>query len=215
MQGSLDHAFAWETGKDGRCAGADEPLRRDEEQVAFREVFEAYHFKVWSYFCRRGCTGDESSDLTQETFLRVYRNMDGLLAAQRRGSWIFTVAANLFKNEIRARRTEQRSAEEVSLEEALEQGQPVFGSRRRQLEDPDDPLGGALARERERLLIDAVDALPARMRRAVRLRLDQDLKYREIAVIMHTSVDTVKAQLFQARKRLQERLGEHFGDVDV
>lgn len=214
MQGSLDRAFAWETANDRRGAGADEPLRGDEKQVAFREIFEAYHFKVWSYFCRRGCTSDESSDLTQETFLRVYRNMDGLLAAQRRGSWIFTVAANLFKNEIRARRTEKRSAEEVSLEEALEQGQPVFGSRR-QLEDPDDPLGSALTRERERLLMDAVDALPKRMRRAVRLRLDQDLKYREIAVIMHTSVETVKAQLFQARKRLQERLGEHFGDVDV
>jgi DNA-directed RNA polymerase specialized sigma24 family protein len=52
------------------------------------------------------------------------------------------------------------------------------------------------------------------MRRCVLLRIDQGLKYREIASIMRVSIDTVKTQLHQARHRLKERLQEYF-DLEV
>jgi DNA-directed RNA polymerase specialized sigma24 family protein len=46
------------------------------------------------------------------------------------------------------------------------------------------------------------------MRRCLALRVEQDLKYREIASVMRLSIDTVKAHLFQARQRLKETLGD-------
>ena len=54
--------------------------------------------------------------------------------------------------------------------------------------------------------------LPPQMRRAITLRVDQDLKYREIASLLQISVETVKAHLFSARKRLREELGDEYGD---
>ena len=47
-------------------------------------------------------------------------------------------------------------------------------------------------------------------------RLEQEMKYREIAALLKISVGTVKAHLSQARKRLTEELGESFdmGDLE-
>jgi DNA-directed RNA polymerase specialized sigma24 family protein len=52
------------------------------------------------------------------------------------------------------------------------------------------------------------------MRRCVLLRLEQDLKYREIASVMQISIDTVKAHLFQARQLLKDKLSRYFRDQD-
>jgi DNA-directed RNA polymerase specialized sigma24 family protein len=53
------------------------------------------------------------------------------------------------------------------------------------------------------------------MRQAVFLRIDGDLTYREIAVIMQVSVETIKAQFLQARQRLRETLAGHFTGIDL
>ena len=73
-----------------------------------------------------------------------------------------------------------------------------------------DPRDEVLAGERRRKLREAVGRLPDRMRRCVTLRIDRGLKYREIAIIMQVSTDTVKAQLYQARQRLKDDLQEYF-----
>lgn len=182
----------------------------------FQRIFEHFYHPIAGFFSRRGFSPDECRDLAQETFLRAYKSRKGYRSEAAVKTWIFTIATNIYRNEIRSRRAEKRSADEISLEEALEQGRPVFA----RASPPDgggetgDALEELLVDERVRLLRDALEGLPPRMRRCVRLSLDHDLKYREIAVILQISEDTVKAQLFQARQRLHETLGEYFDGVD-
>ena len=57
----------------------------------------------------------------------------------------------------------------------------------------------------------AVEGLPGQMRRCTELRIYRDLSYREIAVVMCRSIETVKVHLFQARKKLKDS----FGDIDL
>lgn len=187
------------------------------QEEDFQRIFEHYYHSIAGFFSRRGFDPDECRDLAQETFLRVYRGMEGYRSEAGVKTWLFTIAANLYRNEIRARRAEKRSADEVSLEEALEQGQPVFTRAPTPLSGADaaaSPLNELLTEERVRLLREALEELPPRMRRCVLLRLDRGLKCREIAVILQVSVETVKAQLFQARQRLQESLGDYFTGFD-
>lgn len=210
MAPSADPAFCWPHENDKKAT-----IRKRKEEH-FRQIFEKYHPSVRIFFLRRGFTEEESRDLTQDTFLRVYKGMESLREARKPKSWVYTVASNLYKNELRSRQAEKRSGEEVSLQAALAKGRPVFtssaeGPGRRP--DP-GPLAGLLEDERGRLLHDALTALPDRMRQCVRLRLDRDLKYKDIATLMGTSVETVKAQLFQARKRLQEILADHFENIE-
>ena len=70
----------------------------------------------------------------------------------------------------------------------------------------------AYARERREALAVAMARLPPQMRQVLALRVDQDLKYREIATVLQISVETVKAHLFQARQRLRTELGEDYGE---
>ena len=72
-----------------------------------------------------------------------------------------------------------------------------------------------LAKEQLSLLRRELESLPPRMRRCLQLRLDQELKFREIAVLEQVSIDTVKSQLAQAKKRLRLRLGDYFGAAEA
>jgi RNA polymerase sigma factor (sigma-70 family) len=193
---------------------ADNPREKASEVKAGSELFDQlflnYYRSVVYFFARRGVPPDECPDLTQETFLRVYKGMHRLRDADAAKSFLFTTAVNLWRNEVRNRSAAKRKGTEVPLDEAVAppvRG-PVAGTQ------PATPESAALSREREVILHDALQKLPPRMRRCVMMRLNQDLKYREIAVILLISVDTVKAQLHQARRRLEELLGEHFDASD-
>jgi RNA polymerase sigma-70 factor (ECF subfamily) len=117
-------------------------------------------------------------------------------------TWLFTIAANVWRNEVRSRTASKREGREVPLEGLAESP----GALSTELHEADDPLAGLLEEERAGLLREALDELPAQMRRCLLLRLDQELKYREIAQVLQVSIETVKSQLFQARERLRQRL---------
>lgn len=188
----------------------------EEREQQFHQIFRRHYRSVTYFFAHRGFDAEECRDLTQETFFRVYRGMESFRGEAGVKTWLYTIAANIYRNEIRDRQAEKRSADEVSLEESLEQGRPIFEAwALRTGAGAGDPLQTVLTDERARLLREAVDDLPPRMRRCVLLRLDRGLKYREIAVLLHVTEDTVKAQLFQARQRLHRALGEHFRGLEL
>jgi RNA polymerase sigma-70 factor, ECF subfamily len=170
------------------------------------ELFLRYHQPVVSFFMRRGISLEESRDLAQETFFRVFKHIDGFRGDSSVETWLFQVASNLYKNTLRNHSTQKRDAQEVPLEK--EQIADVV----------QDKTGGALdamlTQERAKKLREALEDLPPQMRQAVFLRVDGDLKYREIADVMHVSIETVKAHLYQARQHLRDRLADYFTDTE-
>lgn len=180
-------------------AGGVVELDRDRE---FERLFERYARPVSYFFAHRGFSPEECRDLTQETFLGVYRGMDGFRHDASVETWLFTIAANVWRNEVRSRTAGKREGWEVPLERLAESPGKLPG----ELCEADDPLAGLIEEERAGLLREALDELPAQMRRCLLLRLDQQLKYREIAQVLRISIETVKSQLFQARERLRHEL---------
>ena len=202
---------------------------------SFRQIFHHYSRIIYKFFAKRGFNEAECEDLVQETFLRVHRNLDSFRGDAQFGTWLFQVSANVYKNELRSRMAQKRDAQEVSLEdsdpygaEASETGIVLEDTQEVSLEggasydaeaseagmEPDEegPLGEMLTEERSEVLRRAMADLPTQMRRCVELRVNQDLKYREIALLMGVSIDTVKANLFQARQLLKARLGHYFAE---
>lgn len=173
----------------------------------FRKIFHHYSRIIYKFFAKRGFNEEECEDLVQETFLRVHRNLDSFRGEAQFGTWLFQVSANVYKNELRSRLAQKRDAQEVSLEND-ESGTIGISS---DLEE-DDPLGELLTVERCEVLHRAMAELPTQMRHCVEMRVTQDLKYREIAVLMNVSIDTVKAHLFQARQLLKAKLGNYFAE---
>ena len=177
----------------------------------FQQLFVAFYRPISYYFANRGFCSEECLDLAQETFLKAFKGYGGFRRDASARTWIFQIANNVWLNEIRRRRAFKRSAQEVSLEEALQAGSP--GNPGLEIDDGGQ-LTGVLAQERAKILQQALEGLPSQMRRCIFLRVDQDLKYREIADLMHLSIETVKSHLHQARQRLRNSLSEYFEDTD-
>ncbi len=183
--------------------GTEEPGPR------FEQLFESYSRPVSYFFARRGFSRDECLDLTQETFLGVCRGIERFRSGTNVEKWLYTIAINVWRNEVRRRSTEKRDAREVGLESVLGTFREIEAGQEA------DPLEAVLTEERHDLLHQAIRELPNQMRQCLILRIDQQLKYDEIAAVMRISINTVKSQLFQAREKLRMLLGEAEGAVEV
>jgi RNA polymerase sigma-70 factor (ECF subfamily) len=183
----------------------------DREEI-FRRIFNTYYRKVHSFFAKRGFPADECQDLVQETFLKVHRGLPTFRYESRFETWLFQIAANLWRNTLRSQSTQKREAQEVSLDQEGEPEPESGGPAGANGET--GALSGVLAEERSRVLNHALAELPSQMRRCVELRVHQDLRYREIAILMEVSIDTVKAHLYQARQQLKSKLSGYFADPE-
>ena len=180
----------------------------------FEKFFKKYYPAMLRFFARRGVAEGERDDLAQETFLRVHRHLDSYSGQGRLEGWLFKIASNLHLNTLRDRAAFKRGREE-SLENHWErlantapaqdfQGNPTDG----------DPLDNVLTAENFALLSEELLTLPHQMRRCFTMRVHQELKYREIAALLSISTETVKAHIYQARRRLQRSFAGHLSKED-
>ncbi|MDX2000604.1 MAG: sigma-70 family RNA polymerase sigma factor [Thermoanaerobaculia bacterium] len=186
---------------------ADLSAGRPEEEC-FRRLVALYYRPIVSCFRKRGCDADLALDLTQDVFHRIYTGVRSFRGEAEFDTWVFRIAVNVWRQRRRFWAAEKRSGEEVPLVVARGEGEPE-----EPLELPapgPSPLEGLLAEERSRQLAEAIAQLPEGMRRCLLLRVQQDLKYREIAVILKLSPETVKVHLFKARQKLEALLGPYF-----
>jgi RNA polymerase sigma-70 factor (ECF subfamily) len=165
----------------------------------FRLLCDLFHRPLYHFFSKRGLPAQDCLDLTQETFLGIYRGIGTFRRDARFETWLFKIATNSFRKRLRWGTADKRTGEEVPLE-ADPSGGTATGE-------------GMFQRERARLLRDAIERLPEQMRKCLILRVYHELKYREIGTVLRLSPETVKAHLFQARRRLQEELGDYFRDA--
>lgn len=185
-------------------------------EAELQRLFDSYFGPVCSYFRRQGVREDQARDLAQETFLRVCRSHSSFRREASPRTWIFHIAKNVWRNEIRRRLAEKREGCEVSLQKISEKGPGLSDDLRFEgWNGMRGALEEVLAGERRAKLLDALHKLPERMRRCVLLRIHGELKYREIALVMKTSIQTVKSQLSQAQDRLSRDLGAYFDPFNL
>ena len=140
-------------------------------------------------FLRRLTSGNEAlaDDLAQETLLCAYRKVGSFRNQSKFRTWLFSIAVNLFKSEIRKKRW---TAEELAPE-------PVQGEV-----GPD---------QEQRVLRNQVFAAMAHLREEERTALacfsGMGLSHEETAAIMKCPVGTVKTHILRGKEKLRERLG--------
>ena len=162
-----------------RRAGSDPLPREVLERVRAREpealgaFFERYVDQVFSLVYR--LLGDRTlaEDVTQEVFLKVHRAAPQLDASRDPGPWLTTIATNACRDLWRSGAHRLRKKSD-SLEDDS-------GLAERLTRHQDEPEGEAIARERERIVQQAIGELPEPLRLAVVLHDYQGLDHLEIA----------------------------------
>ena len=164
------------------------------ESLAFDELVNRYQNRLLNFVYRTSGDRERAEDLVQEVFVRVYRHIHRFDRSRKFSTWIYTIASNLAKNELR-----NRSRNPLVL----------FQTIRRNWEDDDRPLQfedpgtrpDDLYRKRHlrEVVEDAVEKLPPHHRNVFVLRELEGKSYEEIAEITSCNLGTVKSRLNRAR----------------
>lgn len=199
-------------GNGSRSDPVDDAIRSfqsgTDREASFRVIYRSYYRRLQRFFAAKGLASEDCQDLTQETLLRVFKGLDAYQHRMRFASWLYRLATNVYRKRLRSAGAVKRSAREVPLAALPDPGAAKA--------EPADQLLGMIDDEKREAMRRAVRELPEQMRKCLTLRLDHDLSYHEIAVVMRIKIDTVKAHLFQARRRLREELREFLsGDLDL
>ncbi|MGI5859226.1 MAG: RNA polymerase sigma factor [Tepidanaerobacteraceae bacterium] len=148
-----------------------------------------YKNRVFSLAYRMISSQEESEDLSQEVFLKVYNNLR-LYDPKKAGfsTWIYRITYNQCVDYLRRKRNT------IPLEEKI---LPVFA------ETPEEKV---ITREEIKNLNNAVNDLPEDYRIPLVLYHFHGLTYKEICQVMDVPMSIVKNRLFRARKMLKETL---------
>jgi len=180
-----------------------ERLRRG-EAAAYEQLVAEHSSEVYALLFRLTSDAEEARDLTQETFLRAYQNIDRFRGDASLKTWIYRIAINQARNRWRWWRRRKRDVT-VSLDATHEQRDQPLAST---LPNNDDlnPEQETLARERENQLRDALLGLRRSYREAVILRDVEGFSYEEIASTLRISIGTVKSRISRGRMELRHAL---------
>ncbi|HSQ59900.1 MAG TPA: sigma-70 family RNA polymerase sigma factor [Acidobacteriota bacterium] len=184
-----------------RCATGSE--------IAFRALVQRYRGRIMNLVSRFINDRDRAEEISQEVFLRVFRNRERYRKSGKFSTWIFTIAVNLTKNEIRSRVRHKGTFSLDALEEETGgQGLPFPD----QNPLPDEDLNAGEIRSK---VAEALRKLPPRYREAVVLRDIEGLSYEEVGQILRIPGGTVRSRINRARLMLKERLRPHLSVEDV
>jgi RNA polymerase sigma-70 factor (ECF subfamily) len=147
---------------------------------------------------------ERAEDLVQEAFLRVHRHLDRFDRSRKFSTWIYTIASNLAKNELRNRGRSPLVTFEQARPRDEEDNRPV------DFEDKDNRPDDLFEQRTLKALVDeTVAKLSSHHREVFVLRELEGKSYEEIAEIMHCNLGTVKSRLNRARQSFAELIQPH------
>jgi len=181
---------------------SDEELMRrcrEGDMSAFELIVLRYKDAIFNFIYHFVADYHRAQDISQETFLRVLRNVERYKSRNSFKTWLYKIAVNLCKNELRDRNRRKT----LSLDDL---GMDIDG--RGIIYNAPTPDEAYERDEVRRLVKDAVRSLPTDQRTAIIMREYQDLSYEEIASALDCSLGAVKSKIHRARQNLKKILVE-------
>jgi RNA polymerase sigma-70 factor (ECF subfamily) len=164
------------------------------EERAFQEIVDRYQTRLLNFVYRTIGDREKAEDLVQEVFIRVYRHLHRFDATKKFSTWIYTIASNLAKNELRNRSRNPLVLFQTIRKNWQDEERPL------QFEDSSSRPDDLFRKRHLRALVEEATAqLPEHHRQVFVLRELEGKSYEEIAEITSTNLGTVKSRLNRAR----------------
>jgi RNA polymerase sigma-70 factor, ECF subfamily len=169
-------------------------------EAALNDLMERHAEPVFRFLHRMLGDEEDADDLAQETFVRVYQHRAGFQPELKFTTWLYTIAANLARNQLRWRARHPNvslEAEAGTNDQSLADTLPAATAT---------PHQAAESAERAEAVRAAVQALPDELREAIVLCEWEELAVAEAAAVLETTPKAVESRLYRARNLLRERL---------
>lgn len=162
------------------------------EQKLLTLVYEKYHRELYLYIYSLSRNHHIAEDLTQETFLKALLSLPEEHGNIR--AWLYMVARNLFFN------YREKASRNVSLEEEMKRS-----------DEEKDLLANMIENERKLQLYQALKKLDMKKREILLLQYFGDLSQKEIAAVLHITLENVRVLAYRAKKELKKYMEQQGG----
>ena len=164
-------------------------------ELAFNMLVRKYSERLYWHVRRFLCSHDDTNDLMQDIFIKVWKALPSFRGESNIFTWIYRISTNEVLNHLR----KQKFMALVQLDSSTER-------LMKKIDDDPHFNGDALQRE----LHKAVQRLPEKQRLVFNMRYFDEMKYEEISEITGTSVGALKASYHHAYNKIKAELEEKF-----
>ena len=171
----------------------DSLLNPSTQQTAFKKLVQDYQKPLYYHIRTIVLNHDDADDVLQNTFIKVFRNLNGFKGDSKLFSWIYRIATNEAITFIQQRAKTNHVSSEAYLQQKVEK------------------LHADVYFEGDEIqykLQKAIAKLPEKQQLVFKMRYFEEIKYEELAVLLTTSVGALKASYHIATKKIEEYLKE-------
>ncbi len=174
---------------------------RTGDREAFEELVEIYKDKIVQLGYRMLGNKHEAEEVAQETFIRVYVNLNKYDATHKFSTWIYRIASNICIDRIRKR----RHAYSLDAEIHQDGEQNLYAALPDTSKSPEEQ---AVLGEMQVAVHDAVMSLNPTYRTVMVLRYFHDMSLQEISDVTNLPVSTIKTRIHRGREALRKKLSD-------
>ncbi len=174
------------------------------DNEAFAELVEKYSHQVFALSIRILNDYEEAEDLTQEVFLKVYKNIGRFKGNSKFSTWLYQITYNAALNRLSYLKKRKHYDATSINETSVRREEEDYG-----IDIPDDKRTSeetVIGRETYNVIMQAINELPEEFRIVILLRDVEEKSYQEIAAILKVPEGTVKSRIHRAREILKKKL---------
>ena len=166
------------------------------DELAFKELMNRYNKAVYFLILRMVKNEADAEDLAMEVFAKVFFNLDMYTETHSFSTWLFKIASNHAIDFLRRKKNKQRP---LNLDQPLNAETNWFFELASEEPNPEREF---IIKQHQEELNKLIDILPEDIRIVLKLRVFDELSYKEIAAKLDLAIGTVKARLFRGRNLL-------------
>ena len=159
------------------------------KEKAFRELITLYKERLYWHIRKIVISHDDTDDVLQNTFIKIFKNIDKFNQESKLFSWMYRIATNESITFIN-KRAKQRNVDISDYQQELAST----------LADDDFFTGDEI----QHILQKAIATLPQKQQLVFNMKYFDELKYNEMSEILETSVGSLKASYFHAVKKIEQ-----------
>jgi len=166
---------------------------------AYKRLMAKYHDAIFNFVSRMVHDREQVDDLTQEAFIKAFSSLKNFNEEFAFSTWLYKIATNNCIDYIRKKKLQM-----YSIDKPIESKDSDFT-----FELPDDSAEAdkdLITHQRAAMIQSAINELPEKYQRVIKLRHVEERSYEEIADLLELPIGTVKAHIFRARELLYKQL---------